>query len=153
MLDYNMLLTFNINDIYDSYIILCDPIKNTVIENSKFIRIIYSDKLVTTNGIYIIIPFQDIRIDNNFNNKYKCSFDIEKNKQLLKQINDIEKLILNKVVLSKNKAKTYKLSENIYNGNIKVFNETDNISNIILKISGIWEDNYSYGLTYKFITS
>ena len=47
----------------------------------------------------------------------------------------------------------YKIYEQIGNGNIKIF--ADNIEHIsnqfLLKIAGIWETEYNYGLTYKFI--
>ena len=144
-----MLLSININQLYNDYIILCDPIKNTVIEDSKFIRIIYSNNLIITNGIFININIIDIKIENNYNNKYKCSFDVNKNSQNLKNIFKIEDMILSKHVTNKNKS--FKIRDSIENGIIKIFNENTRFKNIILKISGIWENDYEYGLTYKFI--
>jgi hypothetical protein len=46
-----------------------------------------------------------------------------------------------------------KIYEQMKNGNVKVFNEVYNKSSgsFILKISGVWETQTNYGLTYKFI--
>tara|TARA_B100001094_G_scaffold308275_1_gene340740 strand:+ start:665 stop:1105 length:441 start_codon:yes stop_codon:yes gene_type:complete len=145
-----MLLSINIDQLYDNYIILCDPIKNTVIEDSKFIRIIFSNNMITTNGIYVNINLLDLKIENSYNNKYKCSFDSHKNYNNLKNIYTIENMILSK--FDTNKIKSFKIRDSIDNGIIKIFNENNRFKNIILKISGIWENDYEYGLTYKFIT-
>ena len=42
--------TFNIDNIF-----LYDPIKNNIIDNSNFVRIIYSDYNLILNGIYLQI--------------------------------------------------------------------------------------------------
>jgi hypothetical protein len=45
-----------------------------------------------------------------------------------------------------------KIYEQLRNGNIKLFNEVNkSFCSFILKISGIWETQFNYGLTYKFI--
>ena len=43
---------FDINQIF-----YLDPIKNTVIDNSNFIRILYSTELLTLNGLYLLLNF------------------------------------------------------------------------------------------------
>ena len=53
----------------------------------------------------------------------------------------------------KHKIPQYKVYEQVRNGNIKIF--SDNIEKInnnlfMLKISGIWETETHYGITYKF---
>ena len=51
-----------------------------------------------------------------------------------------------------NKIPQFKIYEQFINGNIKFFSD-NNIKNnnyFILKISGIWETQINYGLTYKF---
>ncbi len=144
-----MLLAISLSDFQKDKIIFCDPIKNTVIDNSKFIRLIYSPEYYTLNGLFMAIPFVDYRLENNFN-RYKCYLNSEKNAEIIKNIITIEQQILDKYNLSK--IKVYKLRENIKNGIIKVFNENNSFKNFILKISGLWENNSEYGLTYKFIT-
>ena len=48
---------YNINNIF-----FYEPVKNTVMDDSKFIRIIYSDEHVILNGIYLKLD-----IDNSNN--------------------------------------------------------------------------------------
>jgi len=54
----------------------------------------------------------------------------------------------------KNKIPQFKIYDQIKNGNIKIFSDITNKTSVsfILKISGIWETQMNYGLTYKFIT-
>ena len=68
-----------------------------------------------------------------------------------------EESILKKVNIN-NKIPQYKISEQVKNGNIKLFLDNEKFEKIetnkqeffILKISGIWETTTHYGLTYKF---
>ena len=53
-----------------------------------------------------------------------------------------------------NKTPQFKVKEQVNNGYLKLHLndmnfDTKNIS-LVLKISGIWETEFSYGLTYKF---
>ena len=49
-------------------VFFADPIKNTVIPNSNFIRIHYSDKNLTLNGIYLLIDLYNTRTERYYNN-------------------------------------------------------------------------------------
>ena len=49
----NLILT--INDVNIDKIYYFDPIHNTIMNNSKFIKIIYSDENIMLNGIYILL--------------------------------------------------------------------------------------------------
>ena len=132
------------NEIISNNIYFSDIIKNTVIENGKFIRLIYSSSSVILNGIYINIPFI---INKSSCNKYYFNFcDVNDCK---KNLLNIEKLVLNKYNTQKNKI--YKLAQQLDQNTIKLFNYIENYNKIILKISGLWEDENNYGLTYKFI--
>ena len=62
---------------------------------------------------------------------------------------NIEKDILDKY--HSNKTKEYKLQEQLNKNIIKIFNSKNTFKKIIIKISGLWEDDNSCGLTYKFI--
>ena len=39
----------------DNCIYFCEPIKNNVMNDGNFIRILYANSIVTLNGIYILI--------------------------------------------------------------------------------------------------
>ena len=73
----------------DNNIYFCEAIKNNIMNDGSFIRILYSTHHFVINGIYLYINLNDVSIEIN----------------------------------------------NLF----------------ILKISGIWETNTNYGLTYKFI--
>lgn len=131
------------------HIFFCEPIKNNIMNDGNFIRIIYSNDIVTFNGIYISVDFIYIKSEK-FYNKYKCFFDIESNKNVISFIKKTEEDILQKY--KTNKIPSYKIYEQLTSGYIKFFvniNENQN-SSLILKISGIWETDNQYGLTYKF---
>jgi|TARA_B100001564_G_C20562066_1_gene634209 hypothetical protein len=138
MIIYTKLDTYNTN-----YIFFGDIIKNTVITNGKFIRIIYSNKTYTLNGLYILVPLVNIKKINSST----CS--INNNNSCIKNLCNIEKDILGKYITSK--TKEYKLQEQLNKNIIKIFNSKNTFKKIIIKISGLWEDDNSCGLTYKFI--
>lgn len=128
-----------------------ESIKNNVINNGSFIRITYSTNFVTLNGIYLDFPLLVSSVDKYYN-KIKCKFNIyNENKDLIQMVGDIERQLLQKINLPK--QPTYKLYELLCSGNLKLFLEQDydNKKTFILKISGIWETDTEYGLTYKFI--
>ena len=152
-----MYISTNIDDFNINNVILTEPMKNTVIDNSNFIRIMYSTNLLTLNGIYIVCNINNITIDFYFQ-KYKCSFNIDENSNFINKIDIFESEILNNIYFN-NKNKKKVLTEQVKTGNIKLFlehsNNIDNnnidTNNIILKVSGIWESENEYGITYKFI--
>jgi hypothetical protein len=129
----------------------CDPIKNNIINEGNFIRIIYSNQNFTLNGIYLLITLNNVTCEKYFS-KYKCFFNTIAHKNIIDSLKNIEENILNKYEVE-NKYPQYKIFEQISNGNLKIFNDIGNktISSFILKISGIWETQFNYGLTYKFI--
>ena len=129
----------------------CDPIKNNIMTEGNFIRILYSTPIFILNGVYLSININQLTIEKYFN-KYKCAFDIGAHANLIQRIKIIEENILRKINIL-GKAPQYKIYEQISNGNIKIFSDNiDNITNnFLLKIAGVWETEYHYGLTYKFI--
>lgn len=146
----------NIVKTIDQYIedsvYFCDPIKNNIMNDGNFIRILYSTPIFILNGVYLSIIINQLTIEKYFN-KYKCSFDIKSHINIIDKIRTIEEGILRKINI-KGKMPQYKISEQIKNGNIKIFSDNiDKINHIfLLKIAGIWETATNYGLTYKFIT-
>jgi hypothetical protein len=147
-----MNIALNINQYDINNIYYCDSIKNNVVSDGTFIRIIYSTDYFVTNGINISIPFSDVAIEKYYN-KYKCVFNVSNNKNSIESIYNIEKEILDKVN-TKSKIIQTKISDQLKNGNFKIFSESiDKSSNVqlfILKISGIWETDNYIGLTFKF---
>ena len=142
----------SMNQYNGDYVFFSEPIKNNIMNNGHFIRIIYSTELFTLNGIYIHITINSYRTEKYYN-KYKCCFDINSHKEIIYKIKEFEDVLLKKVKIE-NKTPQFKLSDQMCNGNIKIFSDNlDKVSNsniFLLKISGIWANDTHYGLTYKF---
>ena len=134
---------FDINNIY-----FCDAIKNNVVNEGLFIRLIYSTDFFVTN---LLFTLYDVVIEK-FYNKYKCSFNIINNKNIIENILQIEEGILKNINI-KNKIIQKSIYDQLRVGNIKIFSENIDKTNnylFILKISGIWETDTHIGLTFKF---
>ena len=137
---------FNINNVFYQ-----NSIPNTVMEDANFIRILYSNELITINGVFIKINMKINNIEA-FYNKYKCIFNAnDNNTETTNAIKEIERQIIDNY--QSNKTPVYKIREQLNSMSIKIFTET-NVrkipSEFILKISGLWETPTEYGLTYKF---
>ena len=143
----------NIDQFDDNNLFFCEPIKNNIINEGSFIRILYSTHNMVLNGIYLLLVFNDI-ICEKYYNKYKCSFNVNVHADTIESLKKIEENILKKYTIQ-NKIPQFKIYEQLSNGNIKIFNDFGNKTNesFILKISGIWETTKNYGLTYKFIST
>ena len=141
----------------EDFIYFCDPIKNNIMNDGYFIRIIYSTPIFTLNGIYLSININHLTIEKYYN-KYKCCFDNTENSIIIENIKNIETNILRKINI-RDKIPQIKITEQLRCGNIKIFSEQDeNTYNsetknnqFLLKIAGVWETDLYYGVTYKFI--
>ena len=137
-----MNIILNTDNVAFQNIIFNEPIKNTVMDDSYFVRINYSNKYFIINGIYIIINIK------NDSNKYKL-LDNSYNIKTIQFVEEIEKYILNSYTKKKNHI--YKIKDQllyIINKSI-ISNSTRDSFDYILKISGIWETNLQIGITYK----
>jgi len=135
-----------------NYVYFCEPIKNNVMNDGNFIRIIYSNPIFLMNGINLLVTLYDINVEKYYN-KYKCTFNTISHKDIIDNLRNIEEDLLKKCNI-KNKAPQYKINEQIKNGNFKFYLDNSEKlinGNFMLKISGIWETDNQYGLTYKFL--
>tara|TARA_X000000368_G_C23057872_1_gene724912 strand:- start:749 stop:1252 length:504 start_codon:yes stop_codon:yes gene_type:complete len=145
-----------VEDINPNHIIICDPVKNSVMQHSNFYKIVYSNELLSLNGLYILFNL------NNINqNKEKILFQYLDNKITIDKIAIIEEYILK--LIDSNKNKIYKITELLNNGYIKycyndysinniTYNNFNNVNkSLILKISGLWETKENIGVTFKII--
>ena len=125
-------------------IFIMQPIKNTLINHGLFYKLLYSNNLFTLNGIYIKFKLDDI---NFLNGRLFYNMNIN-NIDIINKLEAIEKFLLEKINIDKNIDKKiyFKIKDQIKSGNIKL---NIYIPDIILKISGIWENENSIGLSYK----
>ena len=121
------------------YILYSEAIKNTIMENSSFVRLIYSTPNFSTNGIFILFN----------NNTVQDSTTIY---SLLEYITKLEIEILDK--FNSNKLKCLKINDYLLNSTFRNYDPYKYFNHsFILKISGIWETNNNFGVTFKVIYS
>ena len=134
-------------------IILEDKQKNIILDNGDFYRIYYSDESVCLNGVFVNFTLKNAMIEPYFN-KIKCSFDGHSNKKTINYLKNIEKSILQTIIIPGKKIS--RIEEQLSNCFIKIFSASDKIKkkfeklNILLKISGIWQNKNEYGITFRF---
>ena len=146
--------TFNKKNIFFQ-----EPVKNTVMDDSNFVRIIYSNKDFILNGIYIkinvnkntlqknnFINYENIIIEDNIEDKL-----LDENKLVFQFIESLEKYILDKY--NSHHIHCYKMKDQIMYLLNKINNCNNNriVFSYILKISGLWQTETHIGITYKFI--
>jgi hypothetical protein len=155
-----MNIAIDYNNFQIEYTSLLDSKKNIITTEGIFTKIIFSNKLFVMNGLFFYFP---ISVDNiiSSNGRFFINFNpnSKNNINVINSISKIENDILlfyKKTTLS-NKNISYILSNQLSAGNIKVYKDSNeplnNISDkkYILKISGIWENNNDFGITYKTI--
>lgn len=175
-----MNLLININDFQPQYISFLD-LKNNIIIEGNFSKIIYADSNVTFNGLYL--HFQIVPINTHTMNFYDLNYF---NSNIIKQLICLEHDIIEyyKELYKIKKNSVYSLKNQLNTGNIKLYNynlkskpltvipistQTQQynhpyyqqhsqhmsantfVKSFVLKISGIWENKDSLGITYKII--
>jgi hypothetical protein len=139
---------YNIANIYYS-----EAIQNIIMENSSFIKLIYSNHNIMTTGLFLLVALKNTTKELYFK-KIKITYDINANLTLLNRLYEIETEILEKYNSNKKQKKI--IYDTLSGGSIKIFPNSDEdivkVNNsFILKISGIWENETEYGLTYKLL--
>ena len=143
-----MILALNVYDIDKSNVIIGNREINLVSDYTFFYKLFYSTGYYIMNGIHIKLNFVDYN-SKVYYNYIKINYNIEKNSRLINTINDIENCILSNISASlKNNVYTELMQSAI---KIQKRNVSNNQKHIILKITGIWENNNSCGLCYKFL--
>lgn len=130
--------------------------KRNVIIDGKFTKLIYSDSSVIMNGIYIDTPFFPYTSYRNSNRTtLYISHDNMINVRTMNLIYDIEERLLEKFRhhSKSNKSMVHSIREQLITRCFKTFHEfsTHDINHsYILRISGIWENATSIGVTFRF---
>lgn len=150
-----MNMVIEIDDFKNEHAFFSPPVKNTVIEEGSFVKLIYSNSITSLSSVYIQVPFRFLYIERYFN-KLKYSFDITTdfyNREIIEKLYLIEKSILEKINIAKKPI--FHLYNKLTKGVIRMVSEREHINVpercIFLKISGVWETQYNYGLTFKFV--
>jgi hypothetical protein len=149
-----MNVAININEYDINNLFFNEQNKNNV--DTNFIRFIYSSKIYSLNGVALIFEIKNLKCEKLFNNKYKYVFNIHENYEIIHFIKNLEYNIISQFSSHSfhlHKHPQLKLTDQFNKGEIKIFKNEINMtySFFILKISGIWSSNESYGLTYKIL--
>ncbi len=139
-----------INNYDENNVLFSNSINNTIINDGQFIRIMYSSDNIMLNGLYFAINLQSCRREKYYN-KYKYTFNVHDNADIIQYLKNVEYNIIDKIDINKYKLPQYKIHELLASGIIKSLYVSNNNS-FVLKISGVWETQFEYGLTYKLLT-
>jgi hypothetical protein len=151
-----MNIIINKDDFNPDYVFFQNSVKNIIMQDGNFTRIIYSNSLFILNSIIVTIDLHITHYEKYFN-KYKYFFDCtyENTRKELEKISLIEKQILDRIQFP-NKKPIYRINQQISYGNIKFYTDTiqyNSDQKIYIKLSGIWETATEYGVSFKFIDS
>ena len=149
-----MFLAISPSQFNPHYIMLSEKTKNNIMENGDFYRLYYSDTLSNSNGLYMYFSLKNVSMEKYFN-KIKCVFSLNENIDIIGSLKIIESQILENITFIK-KTKVKRIEEQLSHHFIKIFTDKK-VSfgkykkiNLILKISGVWGDYTSYGITFRF---
>jgi hypothetical protein len=142
-----MIFVLNIDNFNKNYILIGQREANLINYYNNFYKIYYSVDDYTMYGISIKMEFVKIK-NMSYYNYVKLNFNVSTNIDIINTIRDIERYILSKI----NKTIKYNLYNDLCKGFIKVQqNENNSLNDLILRITGVWEDNVNCGISYKFV--
>lgn len=134
------------------YIRYLYPKRNTIMEG-EFTKILFSNRYVTINGLYLHLPIKFDRRSEDVHH-YRGIKD-RANYQLIMELKELEVKLLQHFKQSMQKTVEFDtiLSKQLNTGNIRVYQEKERTrtNECVLKISGIWESQGKIGLTYKIL--
>jgi hypothetical protein len=135
--------------------------KENNIMTGEFTKLIFTNEDMSLNGLYIQ---SNVRITTplhrttDIRQKQTVLFDRSHshNIVIVKSIIDIERKLLDLYMNYRHckKRPKYILHPQLHNGSIQLYSDSSCLNCpkiIVLKISGIWETDIAYGVTYKFI--
>ncbi len=149
-----MKLVKTIDQYKGRYVIFCESVKNNVVNEGTYIRLVYSTPTFITNGIHLCFSIIPTAIEKCYS-KYKILFDRQLHKDVIEKLKNIEEDVVKQVGIE-NKVPHYKIMEQVKYGYLKLSIEESVLPilnqelTVILKISGAWETDVNYGVTYKF---
>ena len=108
---------YNIANIYYS-----EAIQNIIMENSSFIKLIYSNHNIMTTGLFLLVALKNTTKELYFK-KIKITYDINANLTLLNRLYEIETEILEKYNSNKKQKKI--IYDTLSGGSIKIFPNAD----------------------------
>jgi hypothetical protein len=125
--------------------------KPNIIMDGMFSKFLYTETYFTLNSVLIHIPFTNVQVKQLYPNKMVIQFDLHS--EFIKKIIQLEKDLIDKYIhfhpSTLNKQVQFSIKENINNKKLKIQEGIGNT--FFIKLSGIWESDFHYGVTFKFI--
>ena len=137
----NLCLDIDSVDIND--ISFYKPIQNKIAHYKNFYKILYNIEVFTLNTLIIKVDVKEMQVMKE-NNMYKVSFTIEPS--FIEKLKLFETRILDKFNHITNKKIVVSFNKFI---NKLIYNTTNPNTNIVIRISGIWESDSQIGITNK----
>ena len=146
-----------LEDIDPKCLVYHQPVRNTVMDESEFMRVGYSTQLFAMNGVYTTMYLKG-EVSDSFFNKSRVSYQLDtENLEQIDNMIKMEKEVLSRAGITGREEMT-KLKEQLMSKSIRVFNNdpegaspiTCENPEIVVKISGVWITDRAYGLTFKF---
>jgi hypothetical protein len=133
-----------------------DKKTNTIIDG-VFTKILFSNSNITMNGLFFDFVIKHI-MTNRVYAKDILQLDIITNKDIVQKCIDIEKQLLHyyqQYFNIQNKTMLFNLKNQFLNSSVKYYKSYDyspmSKQQFFIKISGIWENNNEFGITFKII--
>ena len=138
-----MNLCLDIDNIDIKEVAFYKPIQNKIAHYKNFYKILYNIELITLNTLIVQVDVRDLQVIKE-NNIYKVSFIIDP--VFLEKLKLFETKLLDNFNHITNKKIMYSFNKFI---NKLIYNTTNPTTNIVLRISGIWESDTQIGITNK----
>lgn len=137
-------LNFHIQNIY-----FLEKKMNMIMEGF-FTKIVYSIDFMTMNGLFFKVPF----LPNS--SSHFISISRSGHKDIIQRLSSIEKHLIQYYMMfyNSNKTPVYLLKSQLQRGQVKYYKDVavgSMETAFYLKISGIWENSYEVGMTFKII--
>jgi hypothetical protein len=134
-----------------------DSQKNALMDG-LFTKIIYTHSYFTMNGLFFFFPIQHSYIEP-MKDKYYVHFDpnLTQNKAIMDILFKLETQILLHYAsfVNRRKASNMTMYKHLLKGKLRIHEPSPvsslDVSQYILKISGIWETDTEFGVTYKWL--
>jgi hypothetical protein len=107
------------------------------------------------NGLFFAIPFSTTFVENASENTHFIHFDtsLSSNRSIIDSIVKLEHEILQNyavLMIPNTKIMSRYMNKQLSKGKLKINGDTKN-NKIVLKISGVWENESEYGITFRWV--
>jgi len=145
-----MFLLLNQSNFHIQNIYFLEKKMNMIMEGF-FTKIIFSTEFMTMNGLFFKIPFSSLNSSSHF-----LSISPSCHKDIIQRLCSIERHLIQYYMMfyNSNKTPVYSLKSQLQRGQVKYYKDVAQGSTetaFYLKISGIWENSYEVGMTFKII--